>query len=172
MSRANFGAILIAPLAAFLVGCPAGTKAPPPPPAIEKIGAAEPAKKPKLPAAEFVAQVNHDLIDLNREVNAAGWSQLTNITVDSNYLAARATERMLEFYSRKAGEARAYADDSPDPATARALKLIRLGVSAPGPRPPRVIGRGWLERSSASAPKQRALTPSCLIAVVTSTTAG
>jgi peptidyl-dipeptidase A len=141
MSRASslsaaMKAVAIAPLAILLVGCPAATRAPTPPPAMEKIGAAEPAKKPKLAAPEFVAQVNHDLIDLNREVNAAGWSQLTNISVDTNYLAARATERMLEFYSRKAGEARAYDNDTLDPSTARALKLIRLGVSAPAPTDP------------------------------------
>ena len=136
MTRGYFGAIVVAPLAALLVGCPAGPKGPTPPPATEKISAAEPAKQPKLPAAQFVAQVNHDLVDLNREVNAAGWSQLTNITVDTNYLAARATERMLEFYSRRAGEARAYENDPLDPSTTRALKLIKLGVSAPAPADP------------------------------------
>ena len=40
-----------------------------------------------------------------REINAAGWTQSTDITVDTQYLNARVTERILEFFSRKAGEA-------------------------------------------------------------------
>jgi peptidyl-dipeptidase A len=139
MSRAMAlrGALIVAPLAALLVGCPAAPpKNAPPSPAPQKLGAGEPVKQPKIPATQFVAQVNHDLVGINRESNAAGWSQLTNISVDTNYLAARATERMLEFYSRKAGEARAYENDSLDPSTARSLKLIKLGVSAPAPADP------------------------------------
>ena len=73
------------------------------------------------------------LVELNREVNAAGWTQSTDITVDTQYLNARATERILEFFSRKAGEAKAYDNDKLDASTARSLKLIKLGVSAPAP---------------------------------------
>ncbi len=44
----------------------------------------------------------------NREGNAAGWTQATDITVDTQYLNARVTDRYLEYFSRKAGEAKAY----------------------------------------------------------------
>ena len=82
---------------------------------------------------DFVAEVNQQLIDINRETNAAGWTQATDITVDTQYLNARATDRYLEFFSRKAGEAHAFDKDALDPSTARALKLIKIAVSAPAP---------------------------------------
>jgi peptidyl-dipeptidase A len=109
---------IVIPLACTLTGCP-GPKGPTPP--------------PKIDAPTFVEQVNHELIDINRENNAAGWTQATDITVDTQYLNSRATDRYLEFYSRKAGEARAYEKDQLDASTARSLKLIKLGVSAPAP---------------------------------------
>ena len=103
-----------------LAGC-SGSKEPTPAPA------------PKVDAAAFVDQVNKDLVDLNREINAAGWTQSTDITVDTQYLSAKATERYLEFISRKAGESKVYDNDKLDPKIARALKLIKLSVSAPAP---------------------------------------
>ena len=63
--------------------------------------------------------MNNELIVINREGNAAGWTQATDITVDTQYLNARATERYLEFFSRKAGEAKAYDGEKLDPSTAR-----------------------------------------------------
>jgi peptidyl-dipeptidase A len=92
-----------------------------------------PTPPPKMPAPDFVAGVNEDLVALNREGNAAGWTQATNITVDTQFLNARATERYLEFFNRKANEAKGYADEKLDPAVARSLELIKLGVSAPAP---------------------------------------
>jgi peptidyl-dipeptidase A len=116
------GAAVISSLALSLavVSC-GGPPGPRPPPKAEK------------PAPEFVAEVNKDLVGLFREGNAAGFTQATNITVDTQYLNARATERMLEYFSRKAAEARAYAGEKLDPATARSLELLKLGVSAPAP---------------------------------------
>ena len=46
--------------------------------------------------------MNHDLIELNREDNAAGWVQSTYITEDTQYLNSRVTDRYLEYFSRKA----------------------------------------------------------------------
>ena len=94
---------------------------------------AEAAKAAKVDAKTFVEGVNRDLVELNKEINAAGWVQSTYITEDTQYLNARVTERFLEYFSRKAGEAKAYANDKLDPATARSLMLLRLGVSAPAP---------------------------------------
>jgi peptidyl-dipeptidase A len=122
----------------LLAGCPAGPKGPTPPVHLDKVeadkmGPAEPAKPPKIPATEFVKQVNHDLVELYKEGNAAGWTQSTYITVDTQYLNARVTDRVLEYFNRKSTEAKQYEHDQLDPATARSLELIKLGVSAPAP---------------------------------------
>ncbi|HEY6126294.1 MAG TPA: hypothetical protein VIV63_16700, partial [Steroidobacteraceae bacterium] len=39
-----------------------------------------PKPPPKIEAPVFVEQLNKDLVDLNREANAAGWTQATDIT--------------------------------------------------------------------------------------------
>ena len=70
----------------------------------------------KVDAARSSRSVNNDLVELNREINAAGWTQSTYITVDTQYLNARVTERYLEYFSRKAGEAKAYDNDKLDAA--------------------------------------------------------
>jgi peptidyl-dipeptidase A len=107
-------------MAGLLASC-GGQPGPKPPPKLEK------------PAPEFIAEVNNDLVGIYREGNAAGFTQATHITVDSQYLNARATERYLEYFSRKAGEARAYDSQDLDEATRRTLRLIKLSVSAPAP---------------------------------------
>ena len=112
--------LLTVALSITLVSC-GGTKGPTPPPKLDK------------PAPAFVAQVNEELTPIYREANAAGFTQATNITADTQFLNARATERMLEYYSRKAGEARVYDGQKLDDASARSLLLLKLGVSAPAP---------------------------------------
>jgi len=84
-------------------------------------------------AKAFVAKVNEELIPLNRELNAAGWVQSTYITADTEYLNSLTTSRLLEFFSRKAGEAKAFDPAKQDASTARSLMLIKLAVSAPAP---------------------------------------
>jgi len=93
---------------------------------------------PKLEATAFVAQVNTDLVELAKEGNAAGWTQQTYITPDTQYLNARVTDRLLEYFSRTAAAAAKYdkAKDKLDPSTERSLLLIKLGVSAPAPSDP------------------------------------
>jgi len=93
---------------------------------------------PKLEATAFVAQVNTDLVELAKEGNAAGWTQQTYITPDTQYLNARVTDHYLEYFSRTAAAAAKYdkAKDKLDASTERSLLLIRLGVSAPAPADP------------------------------------
>jgi peptidyl-dipeptidase A len=93
---------------------------------------------PKLEATAFVAQVNTDLVELAKEANAAGWTQQTYITADTQYLNARVTDRLLEYFSRTAAAAAKYdkTKDKLDPSTERSLLLIKLGVSAPAPSDP------------------------------------
>ena len=93
---------------------------------------------PKLEATAFVAQVNTDLVELAKEGNAAGWTQQTYITPDTQYLNARVTDHYLEYFSRTAAAAAKYdkAKDKLDASTERSLLLIKLGVSAPAPSNP------------------------------------
>jgi peptidyl-dipeptidase A len=114
--RGSAALILAAAVATVFVSCSKGTTPP-----------------PKIEGEAFIAEVNKDLVDLAREGNAAGWTQATNITVDTQYMNARATDRYLEYFSRKAGEAKAYDDVKLSDSTARSLMLIKLGVSAPAP---------------------------------------
>ena len=134
MSPTNYfrglAALAACAAAATLSGCPS-QEGPRPPPGADGFAAMGSAKA-GTPEA-FVAQVNKDLIDLNREGNAAGWTQATDITVDTQYLNARVTDRALEYYSRKAAEAKAFDGQKLEPSTARSLMLLKLGVSAPAP---------------------------------------
>ena len=94
------GAAAILVSTGVLTGCPS-QQGPHPPPGVDNAVAPPPPVSPDA----FVAQINKDIIELNREGNAAGWTQATDITVDTQYLNARTTDRYLEYVSRKAGEA-------------------------------------------------------------------
>jgi len=85
-------------------------------------------------AAQFVARVNQDLTRLNEELEAAGWTQATYITVDTQLLESKANERYLAYLNQAVEESRRFDGQKPDPATARALLKLRLNVSAPAPR--------------------------------------
>ncbi len=87
MSTANYlrgaAAIAVAVGAAFtLTACPGPGPKPPP---------------KKNDPNGFVARVNQELVDINRESNAAGWTMATDITVDTQFLNSKATDRYLEF---------------------------------------------------------------------------
>jgi peptidyl-dipeptidase A len=84
-------------------------------------------------ASDFVEEVNRDLVGIFREINAAGFTQATHITTDTQYLNARATERYLEYFSTRAAQARSLEGADLDPSTARSLQLLKLSVSAPAP---------------------------------------
>ena len=122
MSSTNYfrgaAAIVIAATAILLAGCPAN----------------EGPKPPVLgDGAQFIKDVNSEFTAISREASAAGFTQATNITVDTQFLNARATERSMEFFSRKAAEAKKFDGAKLDPSVDRSLKLIKLGVSAPAP---------------------------------------
>jgi peptidyl-dipeptidase A len=117
MSSSNY--LRGAAIASVLLASCSGDKGTTPPPGVE--------------AKVFVDEVNHDLVELAKEGNAAGWMQQTYITADTQYLNSRVTDRYLEYFSRKAGEAKAYDEVKLDASTARSLLLLKLGVSAPAP---------------------------------------
>ena len=87
-------------------------------------------------ADEFVARLNRELADRAFEISAAGWTQSTYITVDTQFLNAKAYERYLEAFSRLVGEARKFEGQPMSPASKRSLELLKLGVPAPAPDDP------------------------------------
>ncbi len=84
-------------------------------------------------ADEFVARLNQELAAIGLESAAAGWTQGTYITVDTQLLNARANERFLEYFSTAVEQARQFDGQPMSPSSRRALDLLRLGVSAPAP---------------------------------------
>mgnify|MGYP001048787550 CR=1 FL=1 len=84
----------------------------------------------------FVARVNRELAEQEREFAAAAWTYATYINWDTEFLNARANERYLEYFTRTVEQAQAFEGKTMDPATARALKLLKLGVAAPAPKDP------------------------------------
>ncbi|HEX7011738.1 MAG TPA: M2 family metallopeptidase [Steroidobacteraceae bacterium] len=87
-------------------------------------------------AQEFVERLNREMSELNREVSAAAWSYATYINRDTEFLNAKANERYLAYFTNAVEQAKAYDGQQLDPGTARALKLLKLGVAAPAPKDP------------------------------------
>jgi peptidyl-dipeptidase A len=111
--------VCAAAVAAILAGC--GPATPPP--------VAAPAETPEA----FVTRLNAEFLEISKELSAAGWVQATYITPDTELLSAKANERFLEYFSRAVDESRVYEGAAMDAQTARALQLLKLGVSAPAP---------------------------------------
>ena len=109
--------------------------------------ARESSQAPADDADEFVARVNRELGELQKESNTAGWVQSTYITEDTEKLAAKANERYLEQFTRAVEESKRYADQKLGAPTARALALLKLGVTAPAPNDP--VKRAELTQLSA-----------------------
>jgi peptidyl-dipeptidase A len=82
---------------------------------------------------EFVARINEEMAELADEANAAGWVQSTYINVDTQLLNAKAGERYLAYFNKAVEESKAFNVESASPDSARALHLLKLGVSAPAP---------------------------------------
>jgi peptidyl-dipeptidase A len=116
-------------IAAALTGCgkssePAATTVAP---AAQQAGDVTPAR-----ADAFIAQYNEDFRKLYPAAVAAQWMQANFITEDSQLLASKANEGLLEFSFNTAQAAKPfYALKDLKPETARALTLIRVGATAP-----------------------------------------
>jgi len=125
MTRAPFAMRLAAAvLLLSAAAAPAGTPASPTPP------------PRRLSADEFVQRLNRELADLVIEQQSANWVEDTYITVDTELLNAKATERLLGYVSQAAEDAKRYRGQKLAPDTARALRLLRQQVEAPAPRDP------------------------------------
>jgi peptidyl-dipeptidase A len=84
-------------------------------------------------ADQFVARVNKELTALALEAQAAGFTQDTFITIDTQLLNARANDRYLAYLSRAVAEGKRYDGQQLSPASTRALLRLRLNVPAPAP---------------------------------------
>jgi peptidyl-dipeptidase A len=89
---------------------------------------------PAETADEFVARVNAELADLERELGAAGWVRATYITPDTAILQSLARERYAAWHSRTVEQAASYDGQQLAPATRRAIELLKLGTSLPAPK--------------------------------------
>lgn len=81
----------------------------------------------------FVERLNRELADLSREQSAAGFAYATFINYDTEFLNAKANERVLEYFSGAVEKAKAYKPDQLSPNAARSIQLLKLGVAAPAP---------------------------------------
>ena len=94
------------------------------------------AAAPKESADQFVERMDGELEELGHEAAAAGWAYATYIIPDTEFLNAKATERTLAYYSNAVEAAKAYDGQQLSTPTARALLLLKLGLSAPAPKDP------------------------------------
>jgi peptidyl-dipeptidase A len=92
------------------------------------------APEPKVETAdEFVARVNAEMLEWTKEVSAAGWAYNTYITQDTEYLQAKADERMKAYLSKTIAASKRYDGQTLKPETRRAIDLIKLTASLPAP---------------------------------------
>jgi len=89
---------------------------------------------PAESAEEFIARVNKELEELNKDVGAAGWVRATYITEDTAILSAAANERYAEWHSRTVAEAAKYDSQELNADTRRGIDLLKLGTSLPAPK--------------------------------------
>ena len=82
---------------------------------------------------EFVARANAELKELSTELGAINWVRATYINHDTAILAALGTEKYSEWHGNMVKQALQYEGQEMDAATARAMKLLKLGTSAPAP---------------------------------------
>jgi peptidyl-dipeptidase A len=87
-------------------------------------------------ADQFVARVNGELAVLDRDQQAAGFTQETFITPDTELLSARMLERYLTRLSGAVDESRRFDKQPLTPASQRALMKLKLNVPAPAPHDP------------------------------------
>jgi peptidyl-dipeptidase A len=112
--------------AARPAAAPAGRPAPPAP-APAASGAS------RSDAQAFVGHVNDELKRLTVRASTADWIKNTNITDDTERMAAAANEELLGFTSRAVKDAARFAQVAVDPDTKRMLLLLRVSSSLAAP---------------------------------------
>jgi len=94
------------------------------------------AAAPKETADQFVERLNKEFSALHVEGAQAGWVQATYITPDTEAINARTNDRFLAFFNSAIEQARQFDGQPMSPASARAIALLRQGVSSPAPTDP------------------------------------
>jgi peptidyl-dipeptidase A len=88
-------------------------------------------------AKKFIEQAEARLDKLSLKSSRAGWVQSTYITDDTEALAAAANEEVLAAITELATEAKRFEGMKLTPEDARKLMLLKLSLSAPGPKDPK-----------------------------------
>lgn len=123
--------------AAILSGCAAASAQSPATGASETASQADGAAPTAADAAAFVADAERRLAELSVYAGKAAWVNATHITVDTDYLAARAGAEYTELGVELANEAAKYVDvPGLDYDTSRKLNMLRQGLTAPAPNVP------------------------------------
>ena len=94
------------------------------------------ASAPAEKADQFVERLNTDFAVLHIEGAQAGWVQATYITPDTEALNARTNDRFLAYFNAAVEQSRQFDGQPMSPASARAIALLRQGVSSPAPNDP------------------------------------
>ena len=105
----------------------------PPEETAEPAAAPQTVTTPSETADEFVARANAELVELRKETGAAGWVRATYITEDTAVIASAAAQKYAKWHSDTVQQALAYEGEALEPATRRAIELLKLGTSAPAP---------------------------------------
>jgi peptidyl-dipeptidase A len=87
-------------------------------------------------ASAFVDRVNREMAAQGRELGAAAFTYATYINPDTEFLNSKANERYLEYFSTAVEQAKSFEHTPVDATSARAIRLLKLGVSAPAPKDP------------------------------------
>ena len=94
------------------------------------------AAESKETADQFIARVNAEMRVDYVENSAAEWLAQTYINDESQTVSAKANERALTKLGQYAEQAKHFEGQPMSPETARALRLLRLGITVPPPKDP------------------------------------
>ncbi len=124
------------------LGCGGPQQVPPecPPTAterVEKKGAKTPGSATVADAEAFLKQVEPELLELWVARERASWVKSTFITHDTELIAAKADEAVMEAVARRAAEATRFDGLKLPAELRRKLDLLKVSLSLPAPRDPK-----------------------------------
>lgn len=89
-------------------------------------------------AQAFMDKAQAELLDLNTIAGRAGWVQETYITGDTELLAAKESERLIERTTKLVEQAKQFDDVQLPPDLRRKFKLLKLSLTMPAPNDPKL----------------------------------
>ncbi len=87
-------------------------------------------------ARQFLDRAETELFDLSHESGLAAWVNATHITRDTDILAAKANEKIINATVNLAKEAERFDNVDLPPELARKMKLLKLSLTMPAPANP------------------------------------